>query len=822
MSFIPSGRRARGKSRRASDQLLNAIHEALEPRALFSAILWQENFDGLAYGPNQEETVAGDNVWTKTPPAGWVKDDTGVPGYNNPDIPVDPNDPSITDNNGKTEWIGFTFAKKDWWVEAAGDQDRSQFTKGSGGVMIADPDEWDDEDHPGDFATEAELYNAHITTAPIPLAGGKAGTYKIEFDSAWRPEGFDDGAGINNQTAIIEAVYNTGAPQELVHWDSDGPPPPERPRGPFYHEDKTFENEHVSVALNVPAGATSVRLRFTMAHSANDWYWAVDNVSLTADPDIQNVKLIGVSSSDGTAAQNESLYEINYTGGTVTSTKITGVSSVPDGDAIAFDPATGLLYHASGGTSRSDTPSDPQYRDNHFLETVDVVSGTNAKTAVYNANSPQFGIPGPMPTFVEPATRRTDAQTDPAFGESAKGPGEYRGIRDFTWSNTANAFYVASEEGIYKLTPGGQSTFIGDPQLGAGSTSGLAIVNIDGQLRLLASTLGGAELWILDPNTGTNIGDSIPLADTEGNLITGVFSLIQSPDGSTLLGVVRDPANPDDASKRQLVQIAITLDPASGNSAVATKLGTLNAPISDLAFVYQAGAAPAVSHVTQVFVNGQGLTANAAFRTASGAEVGFGYPVPGGAAQTRSIPWVSGVNAVSIRFDQDMTGILDQADLSVRGSAGTIATTGYTYDPTTKTGTWTLAAPVTIDKLRLVLSAAGIAGLDGEWVNPATATPAGDTYPSGDGTAGGDFDFRINVLRGDATGEGRVDAIDLADVKRRLGRRPGDGVTGGGAYSIFADMNPDAFINALDLAAVKQRLGNRLPTPDPATALLFA
>jgi hypothetical protein len=225
-------------------------------------------------------------------------------------------------------------------------------------------------------------------------------------------------------------------------------------------------------------------------------------------------------------------------------------------------------------------------------------------------------------------------------------------------------------------------------------------------------------------------------------------------------------------------------------------------------------------HVTQVFADGQGLTANAAFRTASGAEVGFGYPIPGGAAQTRSLPWVSGINAVSIRFDQDVTGLLDQADLSVRGSAGTIATTGFTYDPTTKTGTWTLAAPVTIDKLRLVLSAAGVGGLDGDWVNPSTTTPAGDTYPSGDGTSGGDFNFRINVLRGDATGEGRVDAIDLADVKRRLGRRPADGVTGGGAYSIFADMNPDAFINALDLAAVKQRLGNRLPTADPATAIL--
>jgi hypothetical protein len=246
--------------------------------------------------------------------------------------------------------------------------------------------------------------------------------------------------------------------------------------------------------------------------------------------------------------------------------------------------------------------------------------------------------------------------------------------------------------------------------------------------------------------------------------------------------------------------------------------------ISDVAldpsqFLYAPGP-PFGLNVTQVFVNGPNLTSNAAFRTAAGAEVGFGYPIPGGAAQTRSIPWVSGVNAVSIRFSNDVTGILDQADLQVRGSAGTIATSTFSYDAPTKTGTWTFATPITNDKLRLVIDDAGLSGLDGDWTNPTTTTPAGDTYPSGDATSGGDFNFRINILRGDATGEGVVNALDLADVKRRLGRRPADGVTGAGAYSIFADITNDGVVNALDLAAVKQRLGNRLPIPDPATSIL--
>jgi hypothetical protein len=826
MSFVSSVRRQRGKSRGAG-AVFSAVQEMMESRLLFSAILWQENFNGLNFGPNQEETTQGDEVWTKTPPAGWLKEDSGVPGYNNPDLPA-----PEADNNGKTEWIGFTFAKKDWWIEAAGDQDRSAFTRASGGVMIADPDEWDDEDHPGKtagWATEADLYNAHITTASIPLAGAKPGTLNIEFDSAWRPEGFDDGAGINNQTAIVEAVYNTGGTQELIHWDSDGPPPPERPRGTFYHEDKTFENEHVSVPLIVPAGATSVRLKFTMAHSANDWYWAVDNLSLTGDPDVQNVKLIGVSSSDGTAAQNESLYDITYTLGATPSasaTKIVGVASVPDNDAIAFGPATGLLYHASGGTSLSDTPSDPHYRDNHYLETVDVTSGTNARAAVYNANSPQFGLTGPMPSFVLPATRRTDAQIDPQFGESAKGPNEYRGIRDFTWSSADNAFFVSSEEGIYKVTAAGQSTFLSDPQLGAGGTAGLGMINLNGQMQLLAGTFGGSDLWLIDPVTGQSVtGGQIFLTDPAGAAVGGVLSIVQSPDGNTLLALVKDFNDPDDPLKRRLAQLDIHLDPENGNTATATTIGTFTAPINDLAFVYQAGAAP-TPHVTKVFVNGPNLTANttqnAAWRGAAGADLTFGYPIPDGANQLRPIPWNAGVNKVSIQFDQEVSSSLDQADLQVRGSGGVIATTAYSYDAPTKTGTWTLGSTVAVDKLRFVLSAAGVTGLDGEWVNPATATPAGDTYPSGDGSVGGDFNFRVNVLRGDANGDQQVNALDVADVKKRLLRRPGDGVTGSNAYSIFADLNTDGVVNALDVAGVKGRLNTRINNlPDPASALLL-
>ena len=145
-----------------------------------------------------------------------------------------------------------------------------------------------------------------------------------------------------------------------------------------------------------PAGATSMKLKFSELHSANDWWWAVDNVALTAAKDVADVRLLGVSSSEGTPAQNENLYNLTYTGDPVTATQILDLPSVPDGDAIGFNPATGLLHHLSGGSSTSNDPADPNYRDNHFMETIDVGAGT---TDICLVRDGAWGDPLPASLF---------------------------------------------------------------------------------------------------------------------------------------------------------------------------------------------------------------------------------------------------------------------------------------------------------------------------------------------------------------------------------------------------------------------------------------
>jgi len=231
---------------------------------------------------------------------------------------------------------------------------------------------------------------------------------------------------------------------------------------------------------------------------------------------------------------------------------------------------------------------------------------------------------------------------------------------------------------------------------------------------------------------------------------------------------------------------------------------------------FYGSAAPA--KVSQVFVNGPGLTGQtnangAAFRTLAGIDNTYGYPVPSGANQLKSIPWSGGVNQISLRFTEDVGSQLQQGDLVVRGvNSATYGISGFTYDPGTKTGTWTLTTPIVNDKVKLFLDDALVNGLDGEWADSTHA------YPSGDGTPGGDFAFGLHVLRGDANQDGQVSALDLGQLKARLNRNAttnqGSGNT---AYSVFADLNADGQISAIDLGQAKARLNNKLPTGEPAS-----
>jgi hypothetical protein len=227
--------------------------------------------------------------------------------------------------------------------------------------------------------------------------------------------------------------------------------------------------------------------------------------------------------------------------------------------------------------------------------------------------------------------------------------------------------------------------------------------------------------------------------------------------------------------------------------------------------------------VTQVFVSSGAWTpAFRNFLAAQGlGDPAFGYAVPAGAAQLGVLPW-GNVDRVSIRFNTDVLAV--DRDLAVRGTRTTsYAVSDFDYDDATHTATWTLAQPVTNDRLLLDLSggADGIVNpqavaLDGEWANGS------DAYPSGDGTAGGSLRFRLNVLGGDVTRDGRVTYFDWLELRRRRLHTAANPGTGATAYGAFFDAEGDGSIGTPDLLVVRRNLLRGLPLTEPAGSVASA
>ncbi len=231
------------------------------------------NASAMAVAPSTDSPSCF-SPWSPSAPVGWTNDWQPVGS-----CPAD---------CGRPEWRGWTFANKDWWSFVAQDQERSLFTRASGFVAIADPDEWDD------APNGRSEFNAFLTTPSIALPSNLTSA-ALSFDSSWRPEGFDDACSCNpnttdrtnNQTAIVKAFYTVGgveqAPVNVIHWDSDDGSHGAG-NGQFFKPDAVDEAVSLDrAALQIPAGAQSVRFEYSLTHGRNDWWWAIDNVAFSAN-----------------------------------------------------------------------------------------------------------------------------------------------------------------------------------------------------------------------------------------------------------------------------------------------------------------------------------------------------------------------------------------------------------------------------------------------------------------------------------------------------------------------------------------------------------
>ncbi len=207
--------------------------------------LLEESFDAVPLGPPVDEPGSGD-VWTTTAPAGWSVDQSNMPA------------------GGVTEWRGWTFADPAFW-SAVGGQSRDAFTLATGAVAIADTDEWDDAAHdPGDF-------NSSLLSPSIDLSRAAPGTVELRFDSSFRPYdqmtgivavSFDDGATWDNLLTLNTAAVPGGA------------------------SSLTRADERIVLPIDNP-DTGAMRLRFSLLDGSNDWWWAIDDITVTAQPKAQ-------------------------------------------------------------------------------------------------------------------------------------------------------------------------------------------------------------------------------------------------------------------------------------------------------------------------------------------------------------------------------------------------------------------------------------------------------------------------------------------------------------------------------------------------------
>jgi hypothetical protein len=103
--------------------------------------------------------------------------------------------------------------------------------------------------------------------------GADPGSVVLEFDSSWRPE-FDDDY---HQSAEILVSFDGGEAEQVLLWVSD-------PGSDDYHD--AFVDEQVELEIDNPADAKSMTITFGMFDAGNDWWWAIDNVRVTASGDI--------------------------------------------------------------------------------------------------------------------------------------------------------------------------------------------------------------------------------------------------------------------------------------------------------------------------------------------------------------------------------------------------------------------------------------------------------------------------------------------------------------------------------------------------------
>ncbi len=198
-----------------------------------------------------------------------------------------------------------------------------------------------------------------------------------------------------------------------------------------------------------------------------------------------------------------------------------------------------------------------------------------------------------------------------------------------------------------------------------------------------------------------------------------------------------------------------------------------------------------------------------AFRNRLDSVNSLGFRVPFGSSQLATLPW-PGVSRIHIGFDEDVSASVTEQAFALVGT--NVANYPFTvaYNAATNIATLELSQAIAVDKIRLLVwdqiqDPAG-QSLDGDFDTASGVTKTGN------GTPGGNFNFRFNVLPGDILSDNLVNGGDLPGFASAFNSSPGET-----RYNPRADLNGDGVVSGADLPSFATFFLLSVPMAEPPT-----
>ncbi len=350
---------------------------------------------------------------------------------------------------------------------------------------------------------------------------------------------------------------------------------------------------------------------------------------------------------------------------------------------------------------------------------------------------------------------------------------------------------------------------------------------MDVDISLLASQDGGgriflgSEEWIVatgnDFETDLSQEDIFVAISSEGGIepSTGRFEVNVYP--STVRNTILPGGNLNDLVLGDSSDPDELIDQGTYDTTGALRSNYTLAPGATAAFntytLFAEGIPSDILTETGSIVNAPPKITNVTVSGSTSTHAPFSFDtVDGSGLQLQTVP-VGGADRVAVQFSEHVVNVA-AGSLTLTGLSThvvpTLATTGgFSYDVGTHTATWTFSAPFDADQYLISLDDAvtdvGGNQLDGEWINPFsifTTDSAVSEFPSGNGTAGGDFNFVFTILPGDGNLTNTVTGSDFLLWQRNIG--------GPGHTFTQADYTGDGFTNSADNAFYQANNGTNL------------